>query len=234
MPYDNKRLDATLARITNYLLITVVVCFVIGHSNPGKLNPVEHVISQYAASAPWKWLIVTCMVLLGFISALIGFRLAMWSRKPVFLLTGFLLISALNPLRYTGAYPALRVWGTFPEGSWWERLTERLLGKEPNGATGWEKALEMVHGAMIFEACIIIALAMVLFALAQRSQAHSQKAQRITFVLGIAALAFFILHILIMNWKGLLQRLSFFCIFAWFAWLNSYLSNTSNDEDRQR
>jgi len=212
-------LDAHLARLTTILLWLLFGCFVAAHLFPGRLNPIQHVISQYASSAPSKVLITACMILLGLLSAVLGFRMALCLRRPQFLLAGMLLFCALLPLRYTAAYRALAVSEALRAPYWWE------FWKPSPGPNVWDNAIAHVHEDVIRDACVAITLAMIVFALGSRVTRPAQKAPAsITFSLGAAALVFFLMRIPFKDWQGLWQRLGFICIIAWLTWLNIYLS----------
>lgn len=214
-------LDARLARLATILLWLLFGCFVAAHLFPGRLNPMQHVISQYASSAPSKVLITACMILLGLLSAVLGFRMALCLRRPQFLLAGMLLFCALLPLRYTAAYQALAVSEAKRAPYWWE------FWKSSPGPNVWDNAIARVHEDVIRDACVAITLAMIVFALGSRLTRPAQKAPAsITFSFGAAALVFFLLRIAFNGWQGLWQRLGFICIVAWLTWLNIYLSRT--------
>lgn len=214
-------LDARLAWLTTSLLWLLFGCFVAAHLFPGRLNPIQHVISQYASSAPSKVLITVCMILLGLLSAVLGFRMALCLRRPQFLLAGMLLFCALLPLRYTAAYRALAVSEAQRAPYWWE------FWKPSPGPNVWDNAIARVHEDVIRDACVAITLAMIVFALGSRMTKPAQKAPAtITFSLGAAALIFFLMKIPFKDWQGLWQRLGFICIVGWLTWLNIYLSRT--------
>lgn len=220
-------LDARLACLTTNLIWLLFGCFVAAHLFPGNLNPIQHVISQYASSAPSKVLITVCMILLGLLSAVLGFRMALCLRRPQFLLAGMLLFCALLPLRYTAAYRALAVSEAQRAPYWWE------FWKPSPSPNVWDNAIARVHEDVIRDACLAITLAMIVFALGSRMTAQKAPAT-ITFIFGAAALIFFLMRIPFKDWQGLWQRLGFICIVGWLTWLNIYLSRTRLDAETGR
>ena len=215
---EDHALDTRLAWLTTSLLWLLFGCFVAAHLFPGRLNPIQHVISQYASSAPSKVLITACMILLGLLSAVLGFRMALCLRRPQFLLAGMLLFCALLPLRYTAAYRALAVSEAQRAPYWWE------FWKPSPSPNVWDNAIARVHEDVIRDACVAIILAMIVFALGSRMTRPARKAPATrTSSLGAAALVFFLMRISFKDWQGLWQRLGFICIVGWLAWLNIYL-----------
>ena len=208
-----------LLRIFKGLGIVIVLFFVLGHW-AGTLNPAKHFISQYATSAPWAWMILGCMMLLGVAYWFLAFGIIKFFHHSNAAALAAIALSISGALLFLVAlYPTWTVGDTkFQSLNILERakifLSPDRLNKEIDRAH--RDKVAAIHDQMIQFSIGGLLLSQTALAIALVREEKRTRLGVLTIILMASALAAFSLSEVFKDTVGgLWQRLGFGFVLVW-------------------
>lgn len=220
--------------IVTLLLLILPICFIIGHvgGSARRLDWVNHMVSEYASTAPnWEW-IAGAMVTFGLVCLMLAFRFVVsFDTKPSQVI-GSLLIALVGLGMIFVAYaPTRRV----PQAEWkveyprWD--PRRWIGKQPPEAHekhGAEEAYATMHYAAIIASLVTLLAGMSSIAVGLASRHGWRGLATTTIILAIAMAFLFWRGHTVEGQHGLWQRLGFVVTYGWFWVANLSLPSAKN------
>jgi hypothetical protein len=212
-----------LISVFDGILVVLSLLFIVGHLNPGKsLDPVTKHISSYASSAPWAWMILSCMALLGAAYLLIAYGLIKHlHHHDAGAIAALALAVAGALLFFVALYP------TWTAGArqtrdigYWERLRMAATGRTAELTDIAERdKVAAIHDQLIQSSTAFLLMAQLAVACALWSESSRRRYSWGTLLLAALGLTAFSLSKAQPAFAGLWQRTGFVVILSWMLFV---------------
>jgi hypothetical protein len=188
---------------------------------------VKNYISEYATSAPWGWMILGCMLLLGVSYWFLAFGIIKFFHHSNAAALGAIALSISGALLFlTALYPTWTVGATkAQELKSWERIkmaVALIISKDSLNAEierAHRDKVAAIHDQMIQTsiACLVVAQAALAWALWR--EGDRRRLTLLTVALATLGVTAFALSKGSPQTAGLWQRIGFVFIIAWMLWV---------------